>query len=156
MADNREPTGLGGAVVSTVAQNTRLAQSTPMFWSLASLPRIAKISRLLFATVILAGGVTGGISFINAYRWLDNPFPGFLVTPRMVVQDSGLPYWTGVQARLNYPDKVRTANGENLGSRRDLEEVLNATKVGDPIAYEIERSGRIMTISIATMRFSRF
>ena len=156
MSAKQERTGLGEVNVSIPFQASKFAQPTPGFWSLSRLPLITKISRLLFATVILSGLVTSGISFINAYTWLDRPFTGFMLNARMIVQDTGLPYWTGVQARLNYPDRVLSANGIKLASRKDLDKVVKASRLGDPMVYEFERDGKISTIAIRTMTFSRF
>src|SRR5947209_5527162 len=112
------------------------------------------LSRSVFVLLILGVLVLGAICFVNALRWINQPFPGFLVAPRMVVNGVGQYHWTGTQAGLKFPDKLLTANNRKVGTPRELYALAENTPVGTPIQYTFERGGQILSLSIPTMRFS--
>jgi class 3 adenylate cyclase len=94
------------------------------------------------------------VCFINASRWINKPFAGFLVNKRMVLGDVGQYNWTGTQAGLKYPDKILKADGRDIRTIKDLESVVREKKVGDSVVYAVGRDGKILEISIPTMVFS--
>jgi serine phosphatase RsbU (regulator of sigma subunit) len=106
---------------------------------------------MLILIVLLICTICGGL----AVRWIDKPFAGFLVSPRMVLGNMGSYHWTGTQAGLKFPDKVLTANGQPIASISDLERVISPLPVGTPITYTVERGGQIIEVVIPTMRFTQ-
>ena len=91
---------------------------------------------------------------MNAVQWVDKPFAGFLINERMVLGNVGQYHWTGTRAGLRFPDEILKANGKVIASMRDLEEVVNNTRIGDAVTYTIEREGKVFNIAIPTMRFT--
>jgi len=94
------------------------------------------------------------LSFINAAQFLNKSFPGFLVTPRLVVANIGQPYWTGVQAGLQFPDKILKVNGTSVSSVEDFKAAINTRPVGTLMLYAIEREGKHLDVSVPIMQFS--
>lgn len=121
---------------------------------LRSLTKRKVLSWVVFFTLIFLICVIGSICFRNAIRWVDKPFPGFLVNPRVVVGYAGQYHWTGVQSGLNFPDKIIKANGKVVSTAQDLEEVVQRNSVGSQIKYLIDRNGKQIDVAVATMRFT--
>ncbi len=113
-----------------------------------------RYSRIAFLSIALIILTIGSICLINAVRWIDKPFPGFLLNQRMVVAGIGQYYWTGTQAGLKFPDKILKANGKTVSTVNDLEEVINNTDVGTPLNYIFKRGSRVIERTIPTMRFA--
>jgi class 3 adenylate cyclase len=123
-------------------------------WYISSLSSKEITSRGFFFAVVLAFLFVAILSTINAARWVGQTFPGFLVTPRLVVANVGQNYWSGVIGGLKYPDKILMANGQSITSLDDLNRVVKAAKVGEPIRFTVAREGKTFEASIPTMRFT--
>src|SRR3972149_9645317 len=123
-------------------------------WSFQGAPARHSAGRGLFCSLILSVLILSGICLWNAVRWMDKPFPGFLLNQRMVVGYVGLRHWTGTEAGLKYPEKILNASGRTISSRKDLEEVLSAAEIGKPIRYTVDRGGELEEVEVPTMRFT--
>jgi class 3 adenylate cyclase len=117
-------------------------------------PRRQLWGKVVFGILVLIVLFVGVICARDAVRWIDEPFPGFLVNRRMVVGLLGQPNWNGIQAGLRYPDKILEASGRKIIANRDLEDAVKDVPIGGPIRYLIERDGNRVEITIPTMRFS--
>jgi class 3 adenylate cyclase len=113
-----------------------------------------RLRRVIFLFLILIVLLIALIGLINALKWIDKPFAGFLLNQRMVVAVEGEQHWTGIKAGLKYPDKILKVNGEEISSTSALEGIIGGVRIGDPIRYIIERNGRRFEVVIPTMRFS--
>ena len=111
-------------------------------------------SRIVFCSMILLALLIGAICLRNAIEWIDKPFAGFLLNQRMVVGYYKQHYWTGTEAGLRYPDKILKANNKSISSIKDLEEVITNANIGEAIRYSVEREGKIIEVTVPTMRFS--
>jgi serine phosphatase RsbU (regulator of sigma subunit) len=123
-------------------------------WSMKGLSARQLTARIIFASMILCALIIGAICLRNAIRWIDKPFPGFLINQRMVVGYIGQYYWTGTQGGLKNPDKILKANDRVLSSAKDLEKIVSNVRIGDPVKYAIEREGKVVEVTIPTMRYS--
>jgi len=112
------------------------------------------LGKIAFWAMVLSFLFIATICFLNAVKWVDRHFPGFLLNERMVVAPIGQYHWTGIQAGLKYPDKILSANSQETPTIKKLEDVLSNISVGSSITYEYERKGIRSTISIATMRYT--
>lgn len=108
-------------------------------WSLSGLSFGQMASRLGFFAIIGSALIITALCTVIAFKWVGEPFPGFLLNQRMLVANTGLYHWAGVQAGLKFPDKIASANGRVLHSVKDLEEVLQNTSVGEHISYSVIR-----------------
>jgi GAF domain-containing protein len=94
------------------------------------------------------------VTIVNASRWINKPFSGFLINARQVVVDYGQYSWPGVQAGLKFPDKLVSANNKRIITDTDLEQVLLSTSIGTEVTYVFERHGQRLEVTLPTMRFT--
>lgn len=113
------------------------------------------LSWSVVGAVLVAICAMGALCFKNAVQWIDQPFPGFLVNERLVVGNFGRYEWTGVQAGLRYPDKVRKIDGAAVSSAQEVQVIVQRSPIGAPLRYEIERNGMVIEVSVPTMQFGR-
>lgn len=112
------------------------------------------VSRSLFGALILIVLFICTVCVGLAVRWIDRPFAGFLVSPRMVIGNMGRYHWAGVQAGLKFPDQVLTANGQPISSMTDLDRVISRAKLGELITYTVERNGKAIEVALPSMKFT--
>lgn len=122
--------------------------------SFRGLPRRLAASRCVFALLVGIHLGIGTFCLVDALSWIGEPFPGYLVNERMVVNGMGRYGWTGTQRGLRYPDKILSANAEPVSGRLDLGRVVHGVPIGTLVVYEILRDGQIIKIPVPTMRFS--
>ena len=113
-------------------------------------------TRFVFFGAILSVLIISVICLIDAFKFVNKPFPGFLLNERMAISTIGQYNWTGTQAGLKYPDKILKANGKAISSPRDFEEVIENANIGDPITYSVEKGKKIFEVTVRTMHFSWF
>ncbi len=118
---------------------------------LSSMERFGRLSFFVMSLIVL---IFATICCINAIKCVNKPFPGFLLTERMVVGGVGQYHWTGVKVGLKHPDKILKANNQILSSVGELEQLINSTDVGTPINYVFKRDGQLVEFTIPTMRFT--
>lgn len=121
-----------------------------------TLSRRTRASRLLFCTLVASDLVLAVLCAYYALAWIDTPFAGFMVNQRMVAASAGQYSWTGTRAGIKFPDRIVSANGHALARPSDLDAVVAATPLGEPVRYTIEREGSAIELSIPTMRFGLF
>jgi class 3 adenylate cyclase len=136
------------------AARARLRSPVRRLLSLAGLSRSQAAGRVAFLGVVLAVSIISLISVVNALTWVNRPFAGFLVNPRMVIGTVGQYQWTGPAAGVRNPDRILTANDRKVSTIGDLEAAVREAPVGAPVRYELERGGRAVQAIVPTMRFS--
>jgi serine phosphatase RsbU (regulator of sigma subunit) len=109
---------------------------------------------IIIGASILAALSISAVCVMDALTWIDKPFAGFLINQRMVVGNIAQQHWTGIEAGLKFPDKILSANDRILYSVKDLEELIKRTNTGDPLRYVIDRDGKIIEVTVSTMRFT--
>ncbi len=112
------------------------------------------LTKMMFWAMLLSYLVISTICLVNAVKWVNKHFPGFLLNERMLVAPIGQYHWTGTQAGMKYPDKILTANGQKIASIKELDSVLNSVTVGDPVTYTVKRGADIFETKISTMLFT--
>ena len=134
-----------------------IANSVPgvMGWlSIDSLDRTRVFSRLAFAAVAFTFLAVTVFTIINAFHWLNKPFPGFLLNARMVVADYGKYDWPGIEAGLRRPDKLISANDQKIETGSDLAQVLQNSGIGNEVTYLFDRKGKQLNVTFPTMKFT--
>jgi len=121
---------------------------------LKELSRREIFSRVAFLGMAVTILIIATVCTVNAVKWINKPFPGFLYNERMVVAPEGRYHWTGVKAGLKYPDKILEANEIRLSSSLDLGEIISRTPTGDSVTYAVERGGALIEVTVPTMRFT--
>lgn len=125
-------------------------------WYFKDLPRKQIASRIIFYVLVLSALIVGAICVKNAMEWVDKPFPGFLLSQRLVVGHIAQYHWTGPQAGLRSSHtKILKVNDQAISSTRELDEIMLKTKIGDPVKYHIERDNKVIEVVVPTMRFTQ-
>ena len=130
------------------------AYSVPQFWRLRHLAPAAVASRTAFFAITLSILITGAFSCFNAGKLLNEPFPGFLLTPRLVVGNIGQHYWTGLLAGLKNPDKILAVNDTAVSSIEDFKSLVKNYDVGSPVRYTVRRDGKTIAVTVPMMWFT--
>lgn len=69
---------------------------------------------------------------------LEKPFPGFFVLPVIgTVNSAVLPYWSGAEHNLNWPQIITEINGKKFVSGEKLMQLVKSEPVGTKIRYGI-------------------
>ena len=120
-----------------------------IFRGLSSGQRCRRLAFLVMFIIVL---FISTICLVNGIKWIDKPFPGFLISERLVVSGGALYHWSGVKAGLKYTDKILKVNNQDVNSIDDIMKRINNTDEGTPINYVFERDGQPFELTIATMR----
>ena len=153
MARDTEAVTLAPSGRPRAAGRARFQSPVRRILTLTGLARPQLAARLTFFGLILVVAAASAVVFVNALGWLDRPFAGFLVNPRMVVATVGQYHWTGPDAGVQNPDRIVSANGRPITSMRALDAIVAATPAGHPVDYLIARRGAEVEVSVPTMRF---
>jgi len=111
------------------------------------------IHRTIFAIAICVFLGLASFTLFNALFWVNKPFPGFLINARLVVADYGNYDWPGMRAGLRFPDKLISANSQQIVTASDLERVLQSSRIGGEVTYLFERKGEQFKVVFPTIRF---
>lgn len=91
---------------------------------------------------------------VLALSWRARPFPGFVVEQTQVVSDYKGPGWSGWEAGLRYPQRIRRLDGMPVESAEILYETLSTYRLGDTVAIDtVQPSGEALhypTIELTT------
>jgi class 3 adenylate cyclase len=98
--------------------------------------------------------VIAGVCLVNALAWVDRPFPGFLLNERLAVATVGEYGWSGVQAGLTFPDRIKAVNGAEVRSAEEVFAFAASQPVGTSVAYQVRRGDESLTVTVPTMRFT--
>lgn len=106
---------------------------------------------LVFGVLIFLGSA---YNLVYSFRWINRPFPGFLVYSNLTVAPDFLPEWSGRAAGLKFLDRVLTIQDIPVTDRRILAELIRSQPPGTSFQYSFERAGQIFRITVPSMRFS--
>ena len=125
----------------------------PIFW-LKNLTTRSILSRTLFCLLLLFFLFTSLVSSIGVIRWVNLPFPGFVVFDNLMADRPGPSHWTGSQAGIRFPDKILTVNEQPVTSVEEVSEVIQRLFVGTPVTYSIQRGTQVIEVVVPTMTFT--
>lgn len=112
---------------------------------------LSRVALALMAGVVVLLSIC---SLRSAAAWIDQPFPGFLVNPRLALAGIALPRWTGTQAEVSWPSRIVAVDGQEVHSRSELEALVRRAGIGRPVTYTLSREGVTREVAIPTMRFT--
>jgi class 3 adenylate cyclase len=98
--------------------------------------------------------VSSLVCAVAAIRWVNKPFPGFVILENLRADRPGPSYWTGVQAGVRFPDRILAFNGRPVTSVEEISELVRRLPVGTSVTYGIEREGQRLEVPIATMTWT--
>jgi class 3 adenylate cyclase len=118
------------------------------------LSRTQVATRVLFIAVVTGILLVTPIVLYDALPWVNRPFAGFLLNPRLVVGTAGQYHWTGQASGIRNPDRVVAVAGKEVTSSTDVYAAVRSYPPGTPITYGIARGGRVEHVTVESMRFS--
>ncbi len=92
---------------------------------------------------------------LQALRWANTPFAGFLLDPNLVVSDNGKSDWlAALDPPLGYPERLTALNDTPLDSNRAFFALLATKTVGEEVALTFEQphDSRIAPVTMAPSR----
>ncbi|MGH7822396.1 MAG: sigma 54-interacting transcriptional regulator, partial [Candidatus Binatia bacterium] len=92
---------------------------------------------------------------LQVWRGVGEPFPGFIVTRRLVVAQLNQPYWTGIRAGLRPGDLVLSLDGAALGSANELIERVRRRSPRTVFVYTVLRRGEALELDIPSRVFGK-
>jgi signal transduction histidine kinase len=117
---------------------------------------VPQTSRAWSGYAVVAGTVLIGLLvFWHALDEYGRPVPGVLVDPDLAVSSLMHPSWDGYEQGLQFPDRVVTAEGKDLGGQaRRFDEVVEQARTGgrDRVRVEV-RKGRGGQLREMELRF---
>lgn len=96
--------------------------------------------------------ITG--TLISSYRWINRPFPGFLLYHNLVVGPDFLPQWTGTIAGIGFLDRIVAVDGTRIHAPAQAYDLVRRSPPGFPFQYTVERKDQRLQITIPSMTFS--
>ncbi len=94
------------------------------------------------------------ISFIQAYSWINKPFPGFLIYEPPIVGSISVPGWPGKDAGLSFLEKVISVDGHPVKRGQEVVSIARSKPVGTPILYQVKNKGSHREVTVRTAVFS--
>jgi adenylate cyclase len=94
------------------------------------------------------------ISFIQAYSWINKPFPGFLTYKPPFAGSISLGGWPGREAGLSFLERIVSADGTPINQGQDVVSLSRSKPIGTPIRYQIEIKGGQREVIIPTAVFT--
>jgi len=98
------------------------------------------------------------VCFVNAFSWLNKPFPGFLVYQDPLLGSFSSREWTGSKAGLKFLDRIVTVDGQPIREGDEIVQAVKVKKEGSPVHYLVDRSGerREVTVPVAIFTLKDF
>lgn len=125
----------------------------PIFWKQRLTARTA-LSRAVFVLLLGFFLVSSLVCAVAAIRWVNRPFPGFVILENLRVDRPGPSHWTGVQAGVRFPDRILAVNEKPVTTVEEIGAVVRRLPVGTSVTYSIEREGRRLDVQIPTMTWT--
>lgn len=93
----------------------------------------------IVAVVLAVSGIVLLLLPVNALRWARLPFPGFLLDPNLVVNDTDEARWAGEQVTppLAYPERVTTLDGTAVAANDSWRALLREKQPGETISLTL-------------------
>ena len=117
----------------------------------------SRLRSITVATILLFSGIIFVMLPVVALRWAATPFPGFLLDPNLVVNDTGSTEWAGAQQipPIAYPERITAVDGSQVENGRQLQALLNRHQVGDTIEITLQQPPADSLISPTTAQSER-
>ncbi|GIW46485.1 MAG: hypothetical protein KatS3mg078_0362 [Deltaproteobacteria bacterium] len=113
------------------------------------------LEKTIFFLLILLSFSLSVNALIQATKWVNRPFPGFLVYNSLIVSQVTLPRWSlSRELGIRSYDKILKVDGHPVSSAYELYDLVDDTPVGTPRSYLVLRDGKLYELSIPTMKFT--
>ncbi len=101
--------------------------------------RVTQLQVILVSLLLAATAVIYVLLPLNALRWAQQPFPGFLLDPNLVISDGGEKSWpTKLLAEPPaYPERVTAVDGIPVPDQASYNQLLATYQVGDRVTFTL-------------------
>ncbi len=96
--------------------------------------------KIIVPVLVISAIALNVFALIFAIRWVQSPFPGTFLYPRLVVADSYNPDWNARQLGIQTGDHVLAADDTPVSSSRDLFLLLEQKEINDFVQLMLERN----------------
>jgi adenylate cyclase len=93
-------------------------------------------------------------SFLQAYSWVNRPFPGFLIYPPPFVGSISVASWPGKEAGLSFMEQIVSADGKTIKRGQDVVSIARSKAAGTPVQYQIESKNSRREVTVRTAVFT--
>jgi len=114
---------------------------------------IKKYFKIIALIIVIFSAFISIYSLIQAVKWIERPFPGFLLYRNLIVAEVSLSHWTGHKGDLKSYDKIVDLEGRRISSADEVYSIVTNEPIGTPINYTISRDNKLITLTIPTMKF---
>jgi signal transduction histidine kinase len=109
--------------------------------------------KFLIILIVVLSSIVCIISLVEASRWINKPFPGFLFYKNLVVTDTS--HNIGGKVGLKrVSDRIVEVNGKKVSSAEDIYKVVDSLPLGTLVNYRISRNDEFIELSIPIVRFT--
>ena len=93
---------------------------------------------------------------LNSLRWVNRPFPGFLLWENLLVPAVGDTDWTGYKAGVPFQSRLTAVNGQAVTSAEEVYRMAADRPVGTSLIYTFVRDtgAAPLTRTVGTMRLT--
>ena len=102
---------------------------------------------------LLAVGLTL-VCGLSSTRWIDKPFPGFVVLENRVIASVSLPDWTIASQTELYQHAVVAVNDQEVATSDELYAAVRELPAGSPVVYTLEKNLQTSRATLASQMFS--
>lgn len=105
------------------------------------------------AVSLLLYGLLAAWTFTGAWRWLDKPFPGFVINPTLSTDAVLMAEWTGARAGVRSFDQILSFEGHPPRSSAEIFAAVRAKPAGTRFHYRMQQAGerpRALVVPSAT------
>src|SRR5262245_17335825 len=95
-----------------------------------------------------------GQNLLSSGRWINTPFPGFLVYENLTAGPYFVPGWSGAAAGLRSLDRLIGVDGHAISNRSELYATVRRAAPGSEFHYRIARGHQIFTLKIRSLTFT--
>ncbi len=114
---------------------------------------IKKYFKIIALIIVIFSVFISIYSLIQAVKWMERPFPGFLLYRNLIVAEVSLSHWAGYKGDLKSYDKIVDLEGRMVSSADEVYSIVTNEPISTPINYTISRGNRLITLTIPTMKF---
>ena len=91
---------------------------------------------------------------LGSARFINQPFPGFLVLENGVIPSSSLSHWpAAVHAESLYQHVVVAVNGQVVTSGQEVYTIVTQLPLGSLVTYRLEKDGEVSQVTFPSLLF---
>lgn len=115
---------------------------------------IRRLEKLFYICLIIFSVYACVNALINSTKFVNRPFPGFLLLNNMMISQVSLEHWTiNSNEDVNSYDKVLAVNGRDVQKATELYDVVANSPEGTSFTYKLENNNEIYSENVPSVIF---